>query len=119
MGPVMAAPVALERAGLALCDLTLIDMHEAFAAQVEANIRGMESKTYLPETTGHKPLGTIERDTLNVNGGSIAFGHPFGATGARILIQTAHELERRGGGLAMTTACAAGGIGAAMILERD
>ena len=119
MGPVMAAPVALERAGLALSDLTLIDMHEAFAAQVEANIRGMESKTYLPETTGHRPLGTIERDILNVNGGSIAFGHPFGATGARILIQTAHELKRRGGGLAMTTACAAGGIGAAMILERD
>lgn len=119
MGPVMAAPVALERAGLTLSDMTLVDMHEAFAAQVEANIRGMESKTYLPETTGHKPLGTIDRSILNVNGGSIAFGHPFGATGARILIQTAHELKRRGGGLALTTACAAGGIGAAMILERD
>ncbi|ERJ19712.1 3-ketoacyl-CoA thiolase protein [Salinisphaera shabanensis E1L3A] len=119
MGPVLAAPLALERAGLSLSDLTLIDMHEAFAAQVEANIRGMESKTYLPDMTGQAPLGTIDRDILNVNGGSIAFGHPFGATGARILIQTAHELKRRGGGLAMTTACAAGGIGAAMILERD
>ena len=119
MGPVLAAPVALERAGLSLADLTLIDMHEAFAAQVEANIRGMESRTYLKEMIGRGPLGTIDRDILNVNGGSIAFGHPFGATGARILIQTAHELKRRGGGLAMATACAAGGIGAAMILERD
>jgi len=119
MGPVLAAPVALERAGLSLSDLTLIDMHEAFAAQVECNIRGMESKTYLKEMTGGGPLGTIDRDILNVNGGSIAFGHPFGATGARIIIQTAHELKRRGGGLAMTTACAAGGVGTAMILERD
>ncbi len=119
MGPVLAAPVALDRAGLTLADLTLVDMHEAFAAQVEANIRGMESKTYLPEMTGHKPLGTVDRSILNVNGGSIAYGHPFGATGARILIQTAYELKRRGGGLALTTACAAGGIGAAMVLERD
>nr|WP_293627386.1 acetyl-CoA C-acyltransferase FadI [Salinisphaera sp.] len=119
MGPVLAAPVALERAGLSLSDLTLIDMHEAFAAQVEANIRGMESKTYLEEMAGRRALGTVDRDILNVNGGSIAFGHPFGATGARILIQTAHELKRRGGGLALATACAAGGIGAAMILERD
>jgi len=119
MGPVLAAPKALDRAGLTLSDLDIVDMHEAFAAQVESNIRGMESKTYLPEMTGHQPLGTIDRDKLNVNGGSIAFGHPFGATGARILIQTAHELKRRGGGLAMTTACAAGGIGVAMVLERD
>jgi len=119
MGPVLAAPVALARAGISLSDLTLIDMHEAFAAQVEANVRGMESATYLPETTGDKPLGTIDRSILNVNGGSIAFGHPFGATGARVIIQSAYELKRRGGGLAMTTACAAGGIGAAMILERD
>jgi len=116
---VLAAPVALARAGISLSDLTLIDMHEAFAAQVEANVRGMESATYLPETTGDKPLGTIDRSILNVNGGSIAFGHPFGATGARVIIQSAYELKRRGGGLAMTTACAAGGIGAAMILERD
>ncbi|MES1926429.1 acetyl-CoA C-acyltransferase FadI [Salinisphaera sp. T31B1] len=119
MGPVMAAPIALARGGLALSDMTLIDMHEAFAAQVEANIRGMESSTYLPEMAGTRPLGTLDRDRLNVNGGSIAYGHPFGATGARILIQTAYELKRRGGGLALTTACAAGGIGAAMILERD
>lgn len=119
MGPVLAAPIALQRAGLTLADLTLVDMHEAFAAQVESNIRGMESSTYLPEMTGGKPLGSIDRSILNVNGGSIAFGHPFGATGARVIMQTAYELKRRGGGLAMTTACAAGGIGTAMILERD
>lgn len=119
MGPVLAAPIALRRAGLALSDLTLVDMHEAFAAQVESNIRGMESSTYLPEMTGDKPLGSFDRSILNVNGGSIAFGHPFGATGARVIMQTAYELKRRGGGLAMTTACAAGGVGTAMILERD
>lgn len=119
MGPVLAAPVALRRAGLSLADLTLVDMHEAFAAQVESNIRGMESTTYLPEMTGDKPLGSVDRSLLNVNGGSIAFGHPFGATGARVIMQSAYELKRRGGGLAMTTACAAGGVGTAMILERD
>ncbi len=120
MGPVLAAPTALDRAGLKLADIDVIDMHEAFAAQVECNIRGMESKQYMKDMLGRSSaLGTIDRDRLNVNGGSIAYGHPFGATGARIISQTAHELKRRGGGLALTTACAAGGIGAAMILERD
>lgn len=120
MGPVLAAPKALDRAGLTLNDLDLLDMHEAFAAQIECNIRGMESKQYMKDWLGRSDaLGTVDRDKLNVNGGSIAYGHPFGATGARIISQTAHELKRRGGGVAMTTACAAGGIGTAMILERD
>lgn len=120
MGPVLAAPRALDRAGLKLADIDVIDMHEAFAAQVACNIRGMESKKYMQDMLGRSAaLGTVDRDKLNVNGGSIAYGHPFGATGARIISQAAHELKRRGGGLAMTTACAAGGIGAAMILERE
>lgn len=120
MGPVLAAATALDRGGVKLADMDTIDMHEAFAAQVACNIRGMESKKYMQEMMGRADaLGTVDRDKLNINGGSIAFGHPFGATGARIISQAAHELKRRGGGLAMTTACAAGGIGAAMILERD
>ena len=118
MGPVLAAPVALDRAGLSLQDLTLVDMHEAFAAQIACNLKGLASKQYFEETMGRStPVGEVDRSKLNVVGGSIACGHPFGATGARIIVQTLNELKRRGGGLALTTACAAGGIGAAMVLE--
>jgi acetyl-CoA acyltransferase len=118
MGPVLAAPVALDRAGISLKDLTLVDMHEAFAAQIACNLKGLASKKYFEETMGRsEPVGEVDRSKLNVVGGSIAYGHPFGATGARIIVQTLNELKRRGGGLGLTTACAAGGIGAAMVLE--
>ncbi len=120
MGPVLAAPVALERAGVTLDDMTTIDMHEAFAGQVESNIRGFASADYFKEMMNRdKPLGEVDRSKLNLNGGSIAFGHPFGATGTRIISQALHELKRQGGGLALTTACAGGGIGTAMVLEAD
>ncbi|HET8730349.1 MAG TPA: acetyl-CoA C-acyltransferase FadI, partial [Moraxellaceae bacterium] len=119
MGPVLAAPVALDRAGLSLADLTLVDMHEAFAGQVLCNLRGLASNDYLREHLGRGAVGDVDRAKLNVNGGSVAYGHPFGATGARIIAQTLYELRRRGGGTALTTACAAGGIGAAMVLEAD
>ncbi len=118
MGPVLAAPMAMQRAGLGLSDLSVVDMHEAFAGQVACNLRGLASREYARAgINGGKPLGEIDRAILNVNGGSIAYGHPFGATGARVLGQTAYELKRQGGGLALTTACAAGGVGAAMVLE--
>ena len=120
MGPVLAAPVAMDRAGLTLDDLTIVDMHEAFAGQIACNLRGLASDSYMQEMLGReKALGEVDRDKLNVNGGSIAYGHPFGATGARVISQALHELKRRGGGLALTTACAAGGIGAAMVLETE
>lgn len=120
MGPVLAAPVALERAGATLADMDLIDMHEAFAAQIACNIRGLASREYIKKWTGRdKAVGDVDPTKLNVNGGSIAYGHPFGATGARVIGQTAFELKRRGGGMALTTACAAGGIGAAMVIEAD
>ena len=120
MGPVLAAPIALDRAGLTLNDLTLIDMHEAFAGQVACNIKGLASADYARTVLGRKAaVGEVDYSKLNVNGGSIAFGHPFGATGARVIAQTLYELKRRGGGTALTTACAAGGIGAAMVLEVD
>lgn len=119
MGPVLAAPIAMDRAGLSLSDLTLIDMHEAFAGQVACNIKGLASDAYAREFGRSKALGEIDRSKLNVNGGSLAFGHPFGATGARVIAQTLYELKRRGGGTALTTACAAGGVGAAMVLEVD
>jgi acetyl-CoA acyltransferase len=120
MGPVLAAPVAMDRAGLNLKDLTLVDMHEAFAGQIACNLKGLASDQYAREMLGRdKALGEVDRTRLNVNGGSIAYGHPFGATGARVIGQTMHELNNRGGGLALTTACAAGGIGAAMVVESE
>lgn len=120
MGPVLAAPIAMDRAGLSLSDLTLIDMHEAFAGQLACNLRGLNDAAYLREYLNRsRALGEVDRRILNVNGGSIAYGHPFGATGARVIMQALYELQRRGGGLALTTACAAGGVGAAMVLETD
>lgn len=119
MGPVLAAPMALTRAGVTLDDLDIIDMHEAFAGQIACNLRGFEDEDYVQQYTGLSALGVVDRSKLNVNGGSIAYGHPFGATGARIISQTVNELKRRGGGLALTTACAAGGIGVAMVLESE
>lgn len=118
MGPSFATPLALERAGIELKDLTLIDMHEAFAAQTLANVKMFASDSFAQKYLGRsKAIGEIDMDKFNVLGGSIAYGHPFAATGARMITQTLRELQRRGGGLALNTACAAGGLGAAMILE--
>ncbi|MHB8420621.1 MAG: acetyl-CoA C-acyltransferase FadI [Myxococcales bacterium] len=118
--PPFAAPVALDRAGLTLADLDLVDMHEAFAAQVLSNLQAFASKKFAEEKLGRgKPLGEVPDEKLNVNGGSIALGHPFGATGARMITQTLRELGRRGGNLALLTVCAAGGMGAAVVLERS
>ncbi|MCG3729863.1 acetyl-CoA C-acyltransferase FadI [Vibrio cincinnatiensis] len=118
MGPSFATPLALERAGIELKDLTLIDMHEAFAAQTLANLKMFASDQFAQQHLGRaKAIGEVDMDKFNVLGGSIAYGHPFAATGARMITQTLRELQRRGGGLALNTACAAGGLGAAMILE--
>lgn len=120
MGPTQASSKVLKKARMQLSDLTLIDMHEAFAAQALANIQAFASKRYATEFLGRRSaLGEIDMDKFNVLGGSLAYGHPFAATGGRMLIQTLHELRRRGGGTALTTACAAGGIGAAMIIEAE
>ncbi len=118
MGPAYAAPLALDRAGLTLKDLDLLDMHEAFAAQILSNTQAFESDAFAKEKLGRREkLGTIDWSKFNVTGGSIAIGHPFAATGARQISQTLRELKRREGAFAMCTACAAGGLGAAMILE--
>jgi acetyl-CoA acyltransferase len=119
-GPAYAAPVALERAGLRLADMDLVDMHEAFAAQVLSNLQAFGSRKFAQEKLGRaEPLGEIDPARLNVNGGSIALGHPFAATGARMILQTLRELGRRGGQHALLTVCAAGGLGAALVLERE
>ena len=119
MGPVLAAPLALQRAGLTLADMDLIEMHEAFAAQVLCNLKGFESQEWAERAGYSRPLGEVDRSKLNVMGGSIAIGHPFGATGGRILITLANELARRGGEFGLMTVCAAGGLGHAMVIERS
>jgi len=116
--PVLAAPVALQRAGLALPDIDLVEMHEAFAAQVLSNLRGFESPEWAARAGFSTPVGTVDRARLNVMGGSIAIGHPFGATGARITTTLLNELRRRGGQFGLMTVCAAGGMGFAMVVER-
>ena len=118
MGPSYATPIALDRAGMTLNDLDLIEMHEAFAAQTLANMKMWSSKKFAQEKLGRdKAIGDIDMAKFNVNGGSLAYGHPFAATGTRLITQTINELKRRGGGTGLTTACAAGGLGAAMIVE--
>lgn len=120
MGPTQSSSKVLKKARMNLNDLTLIDMHEAFAAQALANVKAFASKQYAQEFLGRRQaLGEIDMDKFNVLGGSLAYGHPFAATGGRIITQTLRELKRRGGGIALTTACAAGGIGAAMIIEAE
>jgi acetyl-CoA acyltransferase len=120
MGPSYASPIALERAGVKVSDLDLIDMHEAFAAQILSNTQAFESAAWAQEHLGRsEKIGNIDWDKFNVTGGSISIGHPFAATGARQITQTLRELKRRGGNLALCTACAAGGLGAAMVLEAE
>ncbi len=120
MGPSYATPVALDRAGMSLNDLTLIEMHEAFAAQTLANVKMFASDKFAREKLGRdKATGEIDMEKFNVMGSSIAYGHPFAATGTRMITQMLNELNRRGGGTGLLTACAAGGLGAAMIVETE
>lgn len=119
-GPAYAAPRALDRARLGLADMDLVDMHEAFAAQVLSNLQAFGSKAFAEKELGRPaPLGEVDPEKLNVNGGSIALGHPFAATGARMILQTLRELGRRRKQYALLTVCAAGALGAAMVLERE
>ncbi len=120
MGPSYATPIALERAGMTLNDVTLIEMHEAFAAQTLSNVKMFASDKFAQEKLGRdKAIGEIDMDKFNVMGSSLAYGHPFAATGTRMITQMLNELNRRGGGTGLLTACAAGGLGAAMIVETE
>jgi acetyl-CoA acyltransferase len=118
-GPAYAAPVALDRAGLKLSDVDLVEMHEAFGAQIVSNMKAFASRKFAAQELGRsEPLGQIDLERFNVNGGSIALGHPFGATGGRVTIQLLEELRSRGLNFGLITVCAAGGIGFAMVVER-
>lgn len=118
MGPSFATPVALDRAGLSLSDIHLIDMHEAFAAQVLSNLQAFASKEFAAKHLNRKKaIGEIDIDKLNITGSSIALGHPFAATGTRQLVQMLHDLKRTGQQFGLITACAAGGLGGAIVVE--
>src|SRR5881392_1921067 len=119
-GPVFALPIALERAKIKLEDIGVIEMHEAFAAQVLSNIQWIGSKKIAKERLNRaEPVGDIDPEKINLTGGSIALGHPFGATGARIVTTVCNELQRTGQQHGLLTVCAAGGMGVAMVLERE
>jgi acetyl-CoA C-acetyltransferase len=119
MAPVYAVPRLLERAGLGLGDFDLYEIHEAFAGQVLTTLAAWEDADFCRERLGLAgPLGSIDRDRLNVVGSSLAVGHPFAATGARILATAAKLLAERGSGRALVSICAAGGQGVVAIVER-
>lgn len=119
MGPALAMPAALERAGLSLDEIDVIDMHEAFAAQVLSVTKMLGSAAFARARLGRdKAVGDVDPDKLNLYGGSIALGHPFGATGARMVTTMANELASTNKRYALLGICAAGGLGAAAVLER-
>jgi acetyl-CoA acyltransferase len=119
IGPAYAIPVALDRAGIKLSDIDVVEMHEAFAAQVLSTLQKLESKTFATDELGRTAaVGHLDPARINLRGGSIALGHPFGATGARCVTTLANEMERQSAQYGLVSVCAAGGVGAAIVLER-
>lgn len=119
MGPAISIPRSLQKAGLTMETVDLVDIHEAFAAQVLSVLAMLDSDAFAQERLGLKEkIGLPSIDKLNVHGGSLALGHPFGATGARMVTTMANELHLTGKNTAVLGICAAGGIGAAAVLER-
>lgn len=118
MGPAYAVPIALDRAGISWKDLGLVEIHEAFAAQVLSNIQAWGSGAWATKLGRNAPVGDVDWDRTNVLGGSIAIGHPFGATGARIATTLANEMQRRDVEFGLISICAQGGMGFAMVLQK-
>ena len=118
IGPALAMPKALKRAGMELKDTDIIDMHEAFAAQVLSVTKALESDGFAEARLGRtKAVGAIDEDRFNLHGGSISIGHPFAATGARMVTTMANELQHKGKETVLLGICAAGGLGAGAVLE--
>jgi acetyl-CoA acyltransferase len=118
MGPVYAVPKALERAGITWRQLGVVEIHEAFAAQVLSNVQAWGSRAWADRLGLSGPVGQVDWTRTNVMGGSIAIGHPFGATGARLVTTLTNEMRRRGVEFGLLSICAQGGMGYAMVLER-
>jgi acetyl-CoA acyltransferase len=118
MGPAYAVPKALERAGISWSELGLVEIHEAFAAQVLSNVQAWGSQAWADRLGLPGPVGEVDWERTNVSGGSIAIGHPFAATGARLVTTLAPEMRRRDVQFGLISICAQGGMGYAMVLER-
>ena len=118
MAPAYAVPRMLDRAGMKLQEFDIYEIHEAFAAQVLCTLKAWESDDFCRNKLGREPLGSIDRSKMNPKGSSVALGHPFAATGARIVATLAKELKERGSGRGLISICAAGGMGVTAILER-
>ncbi len=120
LGPVYAAPIALRRAGgLDMARLDLVEIHEASSAQALACFRAFASRRFFQENLGTAPVGAPDPDRVNVNGGAIAFGHPVGASGGRLVLTILREMERRDSSLGLVATCVGGGQGGALVLERS
>lgn len=118
IGPAYAIPRALKKAGIKWSDLDLIEFHEAFAGQVLSTIRAIESKEWAKDKLGlTEAIGKVDLSKVNIHGGSIPLGHPFGATGARMILQALHGLKATKKNLALISICAAGGLGLVMVVE--
>jgi acetyl-CoA acyltransferase len=118
IGPAVAIPMVCRRNGLTMNDIDRFEIHEAFAAQVLSCLRAMESKEFNERYFGAAPFGAIPMEKLNVNGGAIALGHPLGASGGRLLISMANELQRSNKERGVISVCAAGGMAVAVLIER-
>lgn len=118
MGPAYAVPIALQRAGISWQELGLVEIHEAFASQVLSNVQAWGSKEWAQRLGLAAPVGEVDWSRTNVMGGSLAVGHPFAATGARLVTTLSNEMVRRDVQFGLISICAQGGMGFAMVLER-
>jgi len=119
LGPAYATPVVLDKMGLKMSDVSVLEYHEAFAGQLLANIKAMDSESWAASALGRgEKVGSVDMDKLNVWGGSLSIGHPFGATGVRLAMHSANRMIKEDGQFALIAACAAGGQGVGMVLER-
>ena len=119
LGPALATPLALSRAGVSLSDIGLVELNEAFAAIVLANMEVFPSRAWAEERLGRTlPIGTLREEVLNVNGGAIALGHPIAATGSRLALTLLLEMRRRDVELGLATLCVGGGLGGAIVFQR-
>jgi acetyl-CoA acetyltransferase len=119
VGPAYAIPMALQRAGLKLKDIGVLEIHEAFAAQMLGVIKLLQSKKFAKENLGlTDAVGKVDMDKLNIHGGSLSIGHPFGATGGRLITTCANRMIREDSKYGLVAACGAGGCASAIVLER-
>jgi len=120
MGPAYSTPAALERAGIGLDEINLVELHEAFSSQVISYLRTLDSKGFAKENLGRsQPVGEVDMEKLNVSGGSIAIGHTLGATGARIIMTLAYRMSKRKGNFGLVSLASAGGLGVSIVLEKE